>query len=407
VVYADNSADLPAGTPYVAVRGDITHPTTGVVYNAEHKIPVTPDTGRGFYAFSVDGGSWHSKDGIAFAACVKWTSAASGVVNQIIAAGCNSGAVVVGSNSTTYASAGVAKGTDTKREGVFKNFYTNVAPRHVAICRAPDYTGEAVYDLTGFGVAAMVPNGTFLPVAVLGSNNYASLNDPAYPAPDFQIFSSMDFNSNSRVRLFYNPWANVLYMFNSAAAANYSLIRANYGPAHTTSAVPPLNAAYSHGLSCPAMSMAIDSATTFAVLPCSAASAAGRYTYDSGASWQPTSGLEHGGQVSTGLVNGSPRHVAMRSCREAMPTCKEGYIETYTASSCSSWTARPRPANQAMDCADIRWGDINNNDVSGRFVAIGNDGSIPKMLYSDDGITWSSCSFTAPEGTVFSAITYV
>jgi hypothetical protein len=393
-----------AAPAYSASLGVISYPFTPVY-----------DEDRGFYALTSAGGLWYSKDGITFS-FVSPGTAWGNAGQQVVAAGIIGNALVV----HTVEAAGIDTKMGRVIGGIFDRGYNGLgttitrATSSTAypvykpfICRSPDYAGVAAdLDTSSPGSSDRIRSQTILADFILRKDPYGDLT-----VSTGSIFTAMTRSVNaivavllgrlstslyptdaalqvSALKLFFNPWSRCYYLIdnNSSSITKLPVI----GPKVDNVVYRDIGAAG------PYISMAISSDTTFALLR--RGSGTSRYTYDGGKTWQPTSGISYGGPVATGLVNKVPTHVTMRSNRILLPIKSLSYVETYTSTSCGSWTAKPRSSDMAMDCADICWGDTNNNDTNGMFVAVGNDMSTSRMLYSPDGSTWKKCSLQDKNG---------
>jgi hypothetical protein len=395
-----NNAVLPPSVPAAKGLTALVTPPNGATELLPNAIPAIGDAERGFYVFDSTGQVWYSKDGINFVRSSHWGSQ----VANPLAAGSMGSIITVCSASIRCLSTGPA--WDQRSSTSYPEYVFNALQHKVldmAMCRAPDYAGDIVVNWSNsaqVGAGSLSRRQTCLPIILARSDTSATI--PTFlPQPVGGTIANLFLTTDlvkfvpdyrtAHVKLFYNPWSLSFYAIDNTDGSTITKFPVISGPGYAT-------VDRNIGVAGPYISMAIDSATTFAVLRRSTAAGVSRYTYDGGATWQPTSGIAYGGPVATGLVNGKPLHVTMRSSRVVLPTRNTGFVETYTATSCNSWTARPRASTLAMDCADIRWGDVNNNDVNGRFVAIGNDGDVGRLLYSNDGVTWAKCSIKLTPG---------
>jgi hypothetical protein len=368
-------------------------------------IAMTPDDGRGFYLFTPGGQLYYSKDGKAF------VYGANNIPFNYITSVCyHDGYFIVnspeGANKANMA-IGRPIGANTVITPYSSAFASNDSQYAGGQCA---YSFGREVDYVGPGYAAGATYGPVAghPVLVIWNSRAATTRicvGTLWGRNCYLDDVITAYSQGTFCRPYYNHWSRKSYfpvgniMYEVRFGDTWQRV---YGSYTSKGFVP--------------RAMAMDSATSYAVLSRTNVPTASICTYNSGSNWQLTSGISYGGPVSTGLVNGVPCHVCLRGYQDPMaydgassyvPSAGENYTETYTASSCNSWTAYPRSTSLAMECFDVVWGDVNDNDQNGRFVAIGASGSSAKALWSDDGQTWNACTFSATPAQILSAMVYV
>jgi hypothetical protein len=146
------------------------------------------------------------------------------------------------------------------------------------------------------------------------------------------------------------------------------------------------------------------------------------YTSNGGSSVTAGTAIVNGNRCATGYYNGAFRFVVMPGSRNEgayadqskapFNSLTNNGTDVYLASTIPTGFAKiTRAADLAMDCDDIRWGDVDDSSVakSGRFVAVGRTAANKSILiWSDDGQTWTKCSVgSGVEDHEYVSIVYV